>query len=116
KESFNNGLFNFKLVEIIANENKDLMISNKDAGEHEYNTAITIYRALCASVNRLNVIRADVMEAEQTAKAAGPGSLVEAEAQFVGAKIDAIRNAIENVRHSAEDKLLPVYVRKKTAW
>jgi hypothetical protein len=114
KESFATSVFNLKIVEVVANENKDLMISNKDEGEYEYNTAVNVYHAVKAAVHRLSEARADAMEAQSAAAPSNPG--IAARAEAVSAKLGVIRDSVEKVRDSAEDKMLPTYERKKAGW
>ena len=115
KDSFANSVFNFKVIQVVANENKDLMISNKDEGEFEYNTIINCYKNICVSVLRMGQIRADVMEAHDAA-VAGDRPAVAIQATLVTDKLGAVRDGIERVRQSAEDKMLPAFERKKAAW
>ena len=116
KTAVSNSIFNFKVVEVIANENKDLMISNKDEGEYEYNTAVSVLHSLNAAVFRINEIRGDIMEAAQRARETDPNSRVIGEAEIVGDKLGLVRDGIDRVRLRALDKMLPPYERKKTAW
>ncbi len=115
KESFANSVFNFKVIQVVANENKDLMISNKDEGEYEYNTVVNCYKNVCVAVLRISQIRADVMEAH-TAAVDGDRPAVAVEATLVTDKLGVIRDSVEKVRQSAEDKMLPAFERKKAAW
>jgi hypothetical protein len=116
KSSVSNSLFNFKVIEVIANENKDLMISNKDAGEHEYNTAVNALRSLNAAVFRINEIRGHIEEAAEQARQADPKSRIIDEAEIVEDKLGLIRDGLDRVRQRALDKMLPLYERKKAAW
>ena len=114
KEAFNTSLFNLKVVEVVANENKDLMISNRDEGEYEFNTAVNVYHAVTSAVHRLSEARADAMEAQRLAEPTNPALAERAEA--VSRKLGVIRDSMENVRDAAEDKMLPAYERKRAGW
>ena len=116
QEAVANSLFNFKVIEVRANENKDLMIANKDEGEFAANTVAAVYHSINASVHRLNQIRADIYEAAERARKLDPKSNIMDEADEVGQKLGVIRDGLEFVRMHAEEKMLPAFERKKSAW
>ena len=117
KSAASNSIFNFKVIEVIANENKDLMISNRDEGEYEYNTAVAVLRSLNSAVYRINEIRSNIEEACRAREGnPDPNSRIIDEAGIVEDKLGLIRDGIDRVRQNAFDRMLPQYERKKAAW
>jgi len=98
-----------------ANENKDLMISLKDVGEHEYNTAVLIYRDLVMASRRATEAYAEVQDAAVELKEA-KADVELGRARRAMDSLTQLRGPLDKVRDSVEDSMLPPFERKKTAW
>ncbi|HYF50449.1 MAG TPA: MlaD family protein [Planctomycetota bacterium] len=113
--SLKRSLLNLRLTGQAANENKDLMISLKDMGEHEFNTAVLIYRDLLMSTRRAREAYAALQDATTDladAKAEAPLK----RADMAMKSLSQMRSPLEKVRDTVEDSMLPLYERKKSAW
>ncbi len=109
-----NSILGLQQVNLVGNENKDLMISNKDVGEHGYNTLLSTYRHMDEAVLHFHVINAQLEEmTPMLAQWDATGASVK-ETDSLRAQINLTRRGIELGRDIAEEKLLPVFERKKS--
>jgi len=119
-----NSLQNLKYTGIAANENKDLMISNRDVGEYEYASALDIYRHLTMATRRIVAAGAEVQETtlflNRDVGMPGPEWIAPApfltRAENTVDQLMAMRRPIEKVRDAVEEKVLPEFSRKKSSW
>lgn len=127
-QALKNSLQNLKYTGQAANENKDLMISNRDLGEYEYASALDIYRRLTMATRRIVAAGAEVQETRQflarvqapVAQEGMPGPQpaqpFQAKADSTVEQLAAMRRPLERVRDMIEEKMLPEFSRKKSAW
>lgn len=117
KVSVKKALTNFNYAQIAAEENKDLMISNADAGEHQYNTALSIYRKIHAADRRIREAGAWAQEiAKMAATQTMDGPDIQAHADTVINNLFEIRKPLDRVVDRIEEKMAPPFERKKAAW
>jgi hypothetical protein len=128
RSAMSNSLVNLKRTGQAAMENKDLMISNKDLGEYEYNTAVDISRKLAAATRRIREAGAEVDESARAVSAisfkveagapllANPITPLLTRTSRVLDQMYAMRTPLEDVYHLAETKMLPEFERKRTSW
>jgi ABC-type transporter Mla subunit MlaD len=60
QDSFRKSVVNLGHFEEAARENKDLFLSRSDVGEHEYNTAVVIYRHIRLASQRVSRTRSEL--------------------------------------------------------
>ncbi|MCY3023680.1 MAG: MlaD family protein [Planctomycetota bacterium] len=114
-----NSLANLSDTERAANENKDLMISNRDAGEYEYNTVLDIYRRYCFATRRIREAGAQLQDTTRSLATrlppaeAGPAL---ARTALTNARLTAVRKPLDELNHRIEDAIVPEFERKKSAW
>ena len=113
-EALRNGLVYLKQMGQAAMENKDLMLSEKDKGEHEYATVESIYRGMCRAARRIREAAAETEETAQMAAASSAGaSPVAGRAQAASSQLLALYGKVAAVRDAIEAKMLPEFERKK---
>ncbi len=122
-DALGNSLTNLKHTGEAANENKDLMLGNRDAGENEFATVTDIYRRLTMSCRRIREAGADVQETaavcgklNETSADRTPTLALEPGAGAALLKLAATRAALDVQQAAVEDYMLPPFSRKKTAW
>ncbi|HEY3322245.1 MAG TPA: MlaD family protein [Planctomycetota bacterium] len=120
-----NSLTNLKHTGEAANENKDLMISNRDTGEYEYATALDIYRRMVSATRRIREAGADLQDTtslwrQLSASAIQTGSMSTGNAPAAAPVIWPTLESLMNVRQPLEqqqgfmeDRLVPAFVRKR---
>lgn len=117
KAAAKKALTNFNYARIVAEENKDLMISNADAGEHQYNTALSIYRHICAADKRIRDASAWTEDIARMAAQESPDdSEIQARADSVIKGLFEVRRPLDKVVDRIEEKMLPAFDRKKAGW
>ncbi|MGD0094150.1 MAG: MlaD family protein, partial [Planctomycetota bacterium] len=117
-EAGKNSLFNLSCANQAALENKDLMLSGRDAGEYEYNTALDIYRRLTFATRRFRESAAELQDAGTLLAVRLPGqaSMTVVQAAATVGRLAATRAPLDGVQAEVETLMLPPYVRKKEAW
>lgn len=118
KEALGNSLVNLPHVEQAANENKDLMISNHDVGEYEYNTALDIYRRLTFATRRFREAGTELQDTAALFAARFPleAPALREQAASTVSRLAATRRPLEAQQQAVETLMLPPYQRKKGAW
>jgi len=123
-----NSLTNLKYTGMAANENKDLMLSNRDLGEYEYQSALDIYRKISFAARRFREAEAEVQEtlfmlADVPVEPVRTRlDVLSAPAPFVSKtglvleRLNAGRVPLEQLQSWVEEKMLPRFERKKSAW
>lgn len=117
KLALKKAMTNFNYARMAAEENKDLMISNSDTGEHRYNTALSIYRHICVADQRIR--EAGAWAHEIALAAAAPekdDSRIAGEAETVIDNLFELRRPLDRIVDRIEETMLPPYERKKAAW
>ena len=109
---------NMSHVEQAANENKDLMLSNRDAGEYEYHTALDIYRRLNLASRRFREAGGDLQDTAALLAARFPleAPAVGSAAESTAGRLAATREPLDALLQAVETLMLPPYQRKKSAW
>lgn len=109
-------LLNLRYFGEAAKENKDLMISRKDAGEHDFNTIVDTYKRMVSVMRRIHESIAEVQEVKSLLprELAPPGML--AHARSAEQSLQAMQAPLDDVYSQAGEKMLPKFTRKKAAW
>ena len=136
-QALKNSLVNLQHAGEVAEANKDFMISHRDGGEHDYNTALLIYRHMAMALRRIHEAGAEAQEVTRMvsekkalldlgsaelgdagATAANPEALerVRGDAKAVDENLMAVCAPLEDVLKTIEDKMLPEFQRKRAAW
>ena len=113
KEALKNGLVYLEQTGRAAMENKDRMLSEKDKGEHEYATALCIYRGLCLSARRIREAAAEIEDASPSITGDKTSGSVLARAKTVTSQLLELYRKLAAVRDTVEAKMLPEFERKK---
>ena len=127
--SLANGLTNLRHAAQAGNENKDLMISNRDLGEYEYATALEIYRSMTRATRKIRNAGADLNDVIRMAAAlpvdapespaAGLKGVVApilSKGAMAEHNLAAMRKPLDEARDAIETKMIPEFERKKSAW
>jgi len=117
-QALGNSLVNLSHVDQAANENKDLMLSNRDAGEYEYNTALDIYRRLTFATRRFREAGTELQDSAALLAARSPleAPAVSAQVAATLGRLAATREPLDAQQQTVEALMLPPYQRKKSAW
>jgi hypothetical protein len=117
KTGIKQAMTNFNYARIVAEENKDLMISNADVGEHQYNTALSIYQHICRADQRIQEAASWARElSEMAAQQPDASPELKSEADNVITNLFEIRKPLGRVVDRVEEKMLPAFDRKKAGW
>jgi hypothetical protein len=111
-----NGLKYLSQTGQAANENKDLMLSMKDVGEYEYNTAVVMYREITGAVRRMRDATSELQATCFKLSELDDAGPRVSQGNFVVGQLNAARAPLEQLQNSVEQTMLPEYERKKTAW
>lgn len=130
--AWGNSFINFRYVKFAGNENKDLMISNRDRGEYEFNSAISIYRSLVVAIRRIREMNAQLQATQSQPflspedqpssferlqpSSVGPSGSMGSSFDSISGRLADIIQQLDLVRNEAESKIYPEFERKKTAW
>jgi ABC-type transporter Mla subunit MlaD len=116
-DALKNSLTNLIYTGAAAMENKDLMIGSRDKGEHEYNTALDIYRRVTFATRRMRDAGAEARATARMLRRLEDGpSATAALAMDTSRELAAVRQPLDAVHREIEEAMLPPFVRKKAAW
>ncbi|MFH0938534.1 MAG: hypothetical protein V1899_04530 [Planctomycetota bacterium] len=112
QESFKNGLVNLKYFGQAANENKDLMLSEKDKGEHLYSTAVCIYRDLSNVTQRIGRTGTEMDETCAMLTANPEAAPLLTKARALCLRLSSLRDKLAETQNVIENKMPEVERRK----
>ncbi|HLX62027.1 MAG TPA: MlaD family protein [Planctomycetota bacterium] len=116
-ESAKKSLLNLKITAFVARENKDLMISRRDAGENFAQTALDVHRRLGAISSRMLNAASDVYEAAHDMEADVAADPTIARAENAVRKLNAARAPFDEMREVLGAEMYrPWTERKRAAW